>query len=195
MLKVLSSCLLSLSVSVAAAAEYPQVVIETTAGSFVVELDDSRAPLSTANFLKYVESGFYNGTIFHRVVPNFVIQGGGYTPDLNLKTTSDTVPNESGNGMSNARGTIAMARTSEPHSADSQFYINIADNGALDPKATRWGYAVFGRVIAGMLETVDEIAVRPTGPAEDAEGNAMENVPGSPVIIENARKLGADERL
>ena len=195
MRKTLFSCVLTLLGSVAMAADYPQVLIETTAGSFVVELDDSRAPLSSANFLKYVESGFYNGTIFHRVVPNFVIQGGGYTPDLNLKPTSDPVPNESGNGLSNARGTIAMARTSEPHSADSQFYINIADNGALDPKATRWGYAVFGRVVGGMLETVDEIAVRPTGPAEDPQGNAMENVPGSPVIIENARVLGADERL
>ena len=195
MRQIIYTCLLGLSSGAALAAEYPQVLIETTAGAFVVELADGRAPLSSANFLSYVESGFYNGTTFHRVVPNFVIQGGGFTPDLTMKETADPVPNESGNGMSNARGTIAMARTNDPHSADSQFYVNVADNGALDPKATRWGYAVFGRVIAGMEETVDEIAVRPTGPAETPDGTPMDNVPSAPVIIESVRVLGADERL
>lgn len=195
MRQIVFSCLLCLFSWVALAAEYPQVFIKTTAGSFVVELDDGRAPLSSANFLEYVESSFYDGTVFHRVVPNFVIQGGGFTPDLVMKETNDSLPNESGNGMSNARGTIAMARTNDPHSADSQFYINIADNGALDPKATRWGYAVFGRVVAGMEETVDEIAVRPTGPAETPDGTTMDNVPSAPVIIESMRVLGADERL
>jgi len=162
----------------AQAASYPEIRIETTAGSFTVRLDDERAPLTVANFLQYVRDGFYNGLVFHRVVDGFVIQGGGYDPELNPKQTRESIPNEAGNGLSNRRGTIAMARTSDPHSADSQFYINLADNVALDPKSTRWGYAVFGEVTAGM-EVVDDIGHRATGPQK-----GMTDVPAAPVIIE-----------
>lgn len=161
-----------------ASAEFPQVRIVTTAGDIVVELDATRAPLTVANFLQYVNDGFYDGTIFHRVVEGFVIQGGGYTKDLQSKKTRDPIPNESGNGLSNRRMTIAMARTGEAHSGDSQFYINLADNVALDPKPTRWGYAVFGTVIEG-TEVVDDIGYRPTG----TQGQ-FQNMPASPVTIE-----------
>jgi peptidyl-prolyl cis-trans isomerase A (cyclophilin A) len=162
----------------AIADSFPQVRIETTAGDFVVELDADRSPISVKNFLQYVESGFYEGTIFHRVVADFVIQGGGYTADLKDKPASDAIPNESGNGLSNRRMTIAMARTGTPHSADSQFYINLAENTPLDPKPTRWGYAVFGTVIEGM-DTIDDISYRPLSP----EGS-FEHLPAVPVIIE-----------
>ena len=143
---------------------YPRALIETTAGSITVELNPNRAPLSVKNFLEYVESGFYEGTIFHRVVGGFVIQGGGYTADLKLKPTRPNIPNEAGNGLSNLRGTVAMARTGDPHSADSQFFINLVNNDRLDPMPTRWGYAVFGEVVEGM-DVVDDIGYRATGPA------------------------------
>lgn len=175
----LATIILSLTALSATAAEYPKVRIETTAGNFLVELDDARAPLSVKNFMQYVEEGFYEGTIFHRVVNGFVIQGGGYTADLTAKPVREGVPNESGNGLSNQRLTIAMARTNDPHSADSQFYINLADNIALDPKSTRWGYAVFGVVTEG-AETVDEIGHRATTISGD-----FQNIPAAPVIIEH----------
>lgn len=145
----------------AATADFPRVRFETTAGNFVVELDRGRAPLTVENFLQYAEEGFYDGTIFHRVVNAFVIQGGGFTADLKPKETYPPIPNESGNGLNNERLTIAMARTNEPHSADSQFYINLADNAALDSKPTRWGYTVFGRVVEGS-DVVDDIGHRAT---------------------------------
>ncbi len=169
---------LLLSGALASAQEFPQVRIETTLGSFVVELDRNRSPLTVDNFLKYVESGFYEGTLFHRVVENFVIQGGGFTVDLKPKEAGAPIPNESGNGYTNRRGTIAMARTNEPHSADSQFFINLADNPRLDPIPSRWGYAVFGDVIEGM-EVVDEIGTSPTTTKGD-----LPNTPSVPVIIE-----------
>lgn len=162
----------------APAADFPQVRFETTAGNFVIELDTDRAPLTVANFLQYVNDGYYEGTVFHRIIANFVIQGGGYTIDLAAKPTRDGVPNESGNGLQNRRMTVAMARTNNPHSADSQFYINLADNVDLDPKPTRWGYTVFGRVIEG-ADVVDEIGYRPTQPKEP-----FQNYPAAPVIIE-----------
>ena len=161
----------------------PQVEVDTSAGKFVIQLDPARAPLTVAHFLAYVEAGHYDGLIFHRVVDGFVIQGGGYTPELELKPVKETVPNESGNGISNRRGTVAMARTSEPHSADSQFYVNLADNVTLDPKPTRWGYAVFGQVVQGM-EVVDDIGHRPT-----ASRNDMNDVPLQPIVIRSVRLL------
>lgn len=161
----------------ASGAEPTQVKVETSAGEFVVQLDAARAPLTVANFLQYVKEGFYDGTVFHRVVNGFVIQGGGYTPEMTLKPTRPGVVNESGNGLTNRRGSLAMARTGEPHSGDSQFYINLADNLALDPKPTRWGYAVFGEVIQG-LDVVDEIGHRATG-----NMSGMQDVPLEPVII------------
>lgn len=164
-------------------AEPTQVKVETSAGNFVMELDGIRAPLTVANFLKYANEGFYDGTIFHRVVNGFVIQGGGYTPDMTLKPPRAGLANESGNGLTNRRGSVAMARTAEPHSADSQFYVNLADNLALDPKPTRWGYAVFGEVIQGM-EVVDEIGHRATG-----NKAGMQDVPVEPVVIRKVTVL------
>jgi cyclophilin family peptidyl-prolyl cis-trans isomerase len=167
---------------------YPRVLIETTAGPITVELNPTRAPLSVKNFLEYAESGFYEGTIFHRVVANFVIQGGGYTTDLKLKPTRPNISNESGNGLSNLRGTVAMARTGDPHSADSQFFINLVNNDRLDPMPTRWGYAVFGEIVEGM-DVVDDIGYRATGPS----GPFPKDVPTVQVIIEKVSLLGAAE--
>ncbi|REJ85462.1 MAG: peptidyl-prolyl cis-trans isomerase [Acidobacteria bacterium] len=166
----------------AAAASPPQVTIETSMGAILIELDPVNAPLSTANFLEYVRAGFYDGTVFHRVIDGFMIQGGGFTEDLMKKPTRDPVRNESGNGLSNARGTIAMARTNDPHSATAQFYINQVDNPALDKaNAGEWGYTVFGRVLEGM-DVVDAIAKVATGPRP----NGMNNVPREPVTIVSA---------
>lgn len=171
------------ALSPARAAEPTQVKVETSAGDFVLQLDADRAPLSVANFLKYVTDGFYDGTVFHRVVNGFVIQGGGYTTEFKLKTPGPALVNESGNGLSNRRGSVAMARTGEPHSADAQFFINLADNLALDPKPTRWGYAVFGEVIQG-LEVVDEIGHRVT-----SSKAGMQDVPVEPVVIRKVSVL------
>lgn len=165
----------------APSAAYPEVAIETTLGTFVVQLDSERAPLTVKNFLHYVRTGFYDGTIFHRVIPGFVIQGGGFTSTYVEKPTAAPIPNESGNGLSNLRGTIAMARDPPPHSATAQFYINLADNRKLDPQPNRWGYAVFGQVIQGMT-VVDKIAAVPTGKA----GPFEKDTPLTPVVILNA---------
>ncbi len=172
------ACLIAALATQAQGAEFPQVRIETTAGDIVVELDDDRAPLTVENFLRYAANDFYTGTIFHRVVGNFVIQGGGYDVQRTKKETRAPIANESGNGLSNRRLTIAMARTGDPHSADSQFYINLQDNPDLDPKPTRWGYAVFGKVIDGD-SVVDDIGFRPTERVGD-----FGNFPSAPVIIE-----------
>lgn len=166
---------------------FPRVEIETSLGSFVVELDARRAPLTAGNFVAYVNSGHFEGTVFHRVIQGFVIQGGGYTPDYELKPTSRMVANEAGNGLTNRRGTIAMARTPDPHSADAQFYINLVDNASLDPNPSRWGYAVFGTVISGM-EVVDAIGHVATGPG----GPFARDVPQAPVVIMGARLLDDD---
>lgn len=173
-------------VSLAPAPGHPEVKFVTTEGDFVVRLDPRRAPLTVRNFLRYVRSGFYDGTIFHRVIPGFVIQGGGYTAKYKEKKTRKPIPNESGNGLSNVRGTIAMAREPAPHSATSQFYINLADNRQLDPRPDRWGYAVFGKVVSGM-KVVDRIASVPTGPA----GPFAQDAPQTPVIITRAILLKA----
>jgi len=159
---------------------YPRVEVETNAGTFVLELFTSRAPITVENFIQYVNEGFYNGTVFHRVVGGFVIQGGGYDENYKLKPTRQTISNESGNGLSNQRGFVAMARTGDPHSADSQFYINLNDNTALDPRPTRWGYTVFGKVVEGM-ETVDEIGYLSTGAGPVPE--LAKDVPKEPVVI------------
>ena len=140
----------------------PRVRVETSQGAFVLELDTVRAPLSAENFLRYVRDGFYDGTVFHRVIANFVVQGGGYDASLAERKARATIPNESGNGLSNRRGTVGLAREESPHSGSSQFYINLMDNAALDPLPSRWGYAVFGRVVEGM-EVVDRIAHMVTG--------------------------------
>jgi cyclophilin family peptidyl-prolyl cis-trans isomerase len=155
-------------------------------GSFVIELDPDRAPLSVANFLDYVRSGHYQGTIFHRVIANFVAQGGGYDEKFAEKPTHAPVPNESGNGLSNVRGTVGMARTAEPHSGTSQFYVNLADNLSLDPKPSRWGYAVFGRIVEGM-NIVDSIGTVATGQVGPFERDA----PLKNVVIQKIVELNA----
>jgi cyclophilin family peptidyl-prolyl cis-trans isomerase len=134
----------------------PRVKFETSAGNFVVEVDTVRAPLTAENFLRYVRDGGYDGTVFHRVIANFVVQGGGYDEHLAERPARATIPNESGNGLSNRRGTLGLAREDSPHSGSSQFYINLIDNPGLDPLPSRWGYAVFGRVVEGM-DVVDRI--------------------------------------
>ena len=141
------------------------VRMETSAGSIRIELDDEKAPLSAANFLEYVNKGHYDGTVFHRVIPGFMIQGGGFEPGMKQKPTAAPIRNEAGNGLKNRRYTLAMARTSDPHSATAQFFINTADNGFLDFRAENaqgWGYAVFGRVVEGS-EVIDSIERVKTG--------------------------------
>ena len=167
---------------------HPHVRVETTQGTFVLELEGKRAPLTVRYFLSLVDSGRYDGTIFHRVMPGFMIQGGGYTPDLNARKSANTIPNESGNGLSNTYGTIAMARTSDPHSASAQFFVNVADNMQLNPGPGSWGYAVFGYVIEGM-DVVDKIATIRTGPA----GKFRKDVPIVPVVIEKMSRVVYDD--
>ncbi len=170
---------------------HPHIEMQTSLGTIKLELDGRQAPLTVANFLTLVDSGHYDGTVFHRVIPGFMAQGGGYTPGLKLKETDETIPNESGNGLSNRRGTIAMARTGDPHSANAQFFINVADNERLDPAKDavrgRWGYTVFGQVIEGM-EVVDEIVASQTGPG----GPFAKDVPVVPVIIKKVTRISYD---
>jgi cyclophilin family peptidyl-prolyl cis-trans isomerase len=164
-----------------------QVRVTTSMGDFVIEVRSDRAPATAANFLRYVREGFYNGTLFHRVVANFVIQGGGYEATTGkLKTTHENVVNESGNGLQNKRGAVGLARGEQPHSGNAQFFVNIADNPDLDPVPTRWGYAVFGRVIQGM-DVIDRIGETPTGSA----GVFKADAPLKPVVIIKAEVLGA----
>jgi cyclophilin family peptidyl-prolyl cis-trans isomerase len=162
----------------------PLVQVVTSMGNFTIELNAERAPLTVAAFLKYVDAGQYSGTIFHRVISNFVIQGGGYDKDDKLRPAATKTFNESGNGLGNSRGTVGLARGAEPHSGDCQFYVNLNDNSALDPSPARWGYAVFGKVIAGM-DVVDRIAGQPTG----AVGPFKEDAPLTPVVIERIERL------
>lgn len=161
-----------------------QVRIETSLGNIVVELNAERAPMTVESFLQYVVDDYYDGTIFHRVAAGFIVQGGGYLADLTEKPAERAVFNESGNGLSNLRGTIAMARTTDPHAADSQFYFNLVDNINLNPRPTRWGYAVFGEVVEG-IEVVDAIGAVPTG----AAGEFERDVPIQPVVIERVELI------
>jgi len=162
----------------------PRVQIVTNLGAFVIELDQDRAPFTVENFLEYVNEDHYNGTIFHRVIQGFVAQAGGYTEDLQLKPVERSVINESGNGLSNLRGTVGLARTADPHSGNAQFYINLSDNLDLNPRPTRWGYAVFGTVTEGM-DVVDEIGHRPTS----AGGSFERNVPVETIVIQRIELL------
>src|ERR1700736_2566857 len=158
----------------------PQVKVTTNMGEFVIEVRQDRSPLTAANFLRYVREGFYSGTVIHRVVANFVIQGGGHdAASYALKATHENVFNESGNGLQNKRGTVGLARSEAPHSGNAQFYVNLVDNPDLDPVATRWGYVVFGRVVQGM-DVIDRIGETPTG----ASGQFKSDAPLKPLIIE-----------
>jgi len=183
-LSLVSAATLPAAQAADAAAAQPKVEFTTTLGKFVVQLDPARAPKTVANFLDYVKSGFYKGTIFHRVIPGFMVQGGGFTPDMKQKPTRAPIALESQNGLRNLRGTIAMARTSDPNSATSQFFVNVVDNASLDyPKPDGYGYAVFGKVISGM-DVIDKIVAVPT----KSEG-PFQNVPIKPVVIEDAKLL------
>ena len=163
-----------------AADQTTQVRVTTNLGAFVIEVFDDRAPITSANFLRYVREGFYSNTLLHRVVANFVIQGGGHDATTQqLKPTHENVVNESGNGLQNKRGTVGMARGGSPHSGNAQFYVNLVDNPDLDPVPTRWGYAVFGRIVQGM-DVIDRIGETPTG----AVGPFKSDSPLKPVIIE-----------
>jgi cyclophilin family peptidyl-prolyl cis-trans isomerase len=166
-----------------ASAQAPQVTLETNHGAIVIELYPDKAPASVANFLEYVRAGFYDGTVFHRVIDGFMIQGGGFTADLAKKDTRAPIKNESENGLGNERGTIAMARTNDPHSATSQFFVNLKDNTFLNHTGKNvqgWGYTVFGQVVEGM-DVVDAIAAVRTG-----NKGPHQNVPIEPVVITKA---------
>ena len=169
-----------------ALAQNPQVELKTNQGSIVLELYADKAPKTVANFLQYVKDGFYNGTIFHRVIDGFMIQGGGFDRDMREKTTRPPIENEAGNKLKNDVGTIAMARTPNPHSASAQFFINVKDNDFLnhrEPTPQGYGYAVFGKVARGM-EVVTKITKVPTGNA-----GPHQNVPREPIVIESATIL------
>jgi cyclophilin family peptidyl-prolyl cis-trans isomerase len=161
------------------------VRVTTTMGSFVIELNAERAPLTVQNFVRYVNDGFYTNTLFHRVVGGFVVQGGGYDASTQkLKPTHDYVFNESGNGLQNKRGTVGMARSGPPHSANSQFYVNLVDNSELDPLPTRWGYTVFGTVTDGM-DVVERMGVVATG----STGPFKSEAPLKPIVIQKVEPL------
>ena len=168
---------------------HPQVEIKTTQGDFVIELFPDKAPKTVANFLQYVKDGFYDGTVFHRVIPGYLIQGGLYTRELRPKRTLPPIPDEANNGLSNLRGTVAAARGPDPDSATAQFFVNVVDNPRLDyvgnQSGMTWGYAVFGKVIKGM-DVVDKIDNLPTGP----QGPFIGDVPRPLVIIESAKLIG-----
>lgn len=185
LLSAISAAVLLMSSHVFAAPQ--SVLMKTNKGDIVIELDADKAPKTVANFLDYVNAGYYNGTIFHRVIEDFMIQGGGFTPDMQKKETNAPVENEAKNGLKNKRGTIAMARTSDPHSATSQFFINHKDNENLDyPSFDGWGYAVFGRVTEGM-DVVDTIAETRTGVV-----GGYRDVPRETVVIESVSLIPSD---
>ena len=168
----------------------PQVKVTTNMGEFVIEVRQDRSPLTAANFLRYVREGFYSGTVIHRVVANFVIQGGGHdATSYALKAPHENVFNESGNGLQNKRGAVGMARGDAPHSGNAQFYVNLVDNPDLDPVPTRWGYTVFGRIVQGM-DVIDHIGETPTG----AVGPFKSDAPLKPVIIEKVEIVAGAAR-
>ena len=179
---LLATTLAVAAFTAAAQAPAPRVALETSEGKIVVELAPQAAPKTVENFLAYVKSGHYDGTVFHRVIPGFMVQGGGFTGDMKEKPTRGTIPLESRNGLKNERGTLAMARRGDPDSASAQFFINVVDNAGLDyPKPDGNGYAVFGKVVEGM-DVVDKIRAAPT----DSRGQ-HQNVPVAPITIKTAR--------
>ena len=187
MFPALASCAVALSFALAstAALANPDVLFKTSLGDIKVELDPAKAPKTVDNFLSYVRAGHYNGTVFHRVIPGFMVQGGGFTPDMQEKATKAPIPLESKNGLKNLTGTIAMARTNDPNSATSQFFINVVDNANLDfPKPDGNGYAVFGKVVSGM-DVVRKIESVPT----HSDG-MNQDVPRVPVVIQSATIVG-----
>lgn len=190
-IKLLSAFVLSFLFSVTAFAANPQIEIRTNFGNIMLELYPDKVPKTVENFLQYVKEGYYNSTVFHRVIPGFMIQGGGFDKALRQKSTRQPVENEAGNGLKNESGTIAMARTSDPHSASAQFFINVADNAFLNYTASTprgYGYTVFGKVTRGM-EIVNKIATTPTG----AGGPFPSDVPKETIIIEEIKLISTAE--
>jgi len=191
MKKLLATLLLISGIITSATTAYaanPKVIMTTNVGAFTIELDADKAPKSVGNFLNYVQQGYYNGTIFHRVISDFMIQGGGFTPDLQRKPTNAQIMNEANNGLKNLKGTLAMARTGDPHSATAQFFINVKDNDFLNHRAPTprgWGYAVFGKVVKGM-NVVEKIRNVQTG----SKGHFRSDVPKTDIIIENVEVVG-----
>jgi peptidyl-prolyl cis-trans isomerase A (cyclophilin A) len=159
------------------------ILFETTLGDFKIECFDKQAPISVANFTKYVADGFFDGTIFHRIIPGFVIQGGGFTPDMSQKSPAAPIKNEADNGLKNSRGTLSMARTNDIHSATSQFFVNLRDNDSLDHSRGNFGYAVFARVTEGM-DVIDKIAAVATG-----RKRGFDDVPVEAVIMTSVRQV------
>jgi len=187
LLATLASSLLLLATT-CVLADNPKVRMETSKGPITIELYPDKAPKTVENFLTYVDEGYYDGTVFHRVIKDFMVQGGGFTEDMQKKPTHDPILNEADNGLKNDRGTIAMARTGDPHSATAQFFINHKDNEFLNhtgKNSRGWGYAVFGKVTDGM-EVVDEIAALPTG----AKGPFPTDVPQTTIVIEKVSRIG-----
>lgn len=187
-MKRLVSAALALMVAFTAYAADPRVEMKTSSGDIVIELYPEKAPATVDNFLRYVKDGFYSGTVFHRVIDGFMIQGGGFTDNYAEKPVRDPVQNEAANGLKNRIGTIAMARTQQPHSATAQFFVNVADNAFLDyssPTVRGFGYTVFGKVVKGM-DIVDKIAKTPTGPG----GPFPKDVPQTPIVIESVNIIG-----
>jgi len=184
-LQLLAFALLATSLLVQnlSAADNPIALIHTSMGDIKLELNAEKAPVSVENFINYAKNGFYDGTIFHRVISHFMIQGGGFTPDMEKKPTGEPIANEAGNGLSNLRGTVAMARTNDPHSATAQFFINTQDNVNLDytdgTNSRTWGYAVFAQVIEGMNVVEDIRFVKTTS------APPFSDVPKVPVVIES----------
>lgn len=189
-MKTLASALVLLPLlaafTVSAQSPNPQVAVKTSMGTFTIELHEKEAPETVRNFLAYVDEGFYSGTIFHRIIDGFMIQGGGLDREMNRKKTRDPIANEAMNKLKNRVGTVAMARTSAPNSATSQFFVNVADNGMLDYRDTSAegiGYCVFGKVVEGM-DVVEKIKAVPTGVK-----NGMRDVPETPVVIESITRV------
>ncbi|OFV80715.1 MAG: peptidylprolyl isomerase [Acidobacteria bacterium RBG_13_68_16] len=179
--------MLAAAMAAPAGAANPQVKLETTQGTIVIELDAAKAPITVSNVLEYVKAGFYDGTVFHRVIPSFMIQGGGFAANMEQKPTREPIVNESANGLINTRGTVAMARTPDPNSATAQFFINLKDNAFLDKAKAQdgYGYCVFGKVIKGM-SVVDAIAAVKTGTV-----GGFQDVPVQPVVIKKASVVSA----
>src|SRR5512136_337014 len=187
MTKLLVLFTLAVVLAAPASAANPQVMLETSKGTIVIELDQAKAPVTVSNFLGYVKGGFYDGTVFHRVIPNFMIQGGGFTANMQQKATREAIVNESANGLLNKRGTVAMARTPDPNSATAQFFVNLQDNSFLDKAKAQdgYGYCVFGKVVKGM-SVVDAIAGVKTGTV-----SGFQDVPIEAVVIKKATLVGA----
>jgi cyclophilin family peptidyl-prolyl cis-trans isomerase len=183
-MKQLLALFFALSLALAAHASNPQVELKTNQGTIVFELDAAKAPKTVENFLQYVKDGFYNGTIFHRVIDNFMIQGGGFEPGMKEKAKREPIQNEAKNGLKNVTGSIAMARTSDPHSASAQFFINLKDNDFLDyPGRDGWGYTVFGKVVKG------QDVVQKIGKVDTGSSKVFRDVPTTAIVIESAKLI------